>query len=431
MRVCVCGLWHLGSVTAACLSEHFTTVGWDPDSGVVKELKNGRAPLQEPGLNELIQAGLDSDRLSFSDSIADAVSNADVIWVTFDTPVDADDVADTTSVMRHVETLFPHLSDGSIVLISSQLPVGSTARLQSAFQADSPDRKVAFASSPENLRLGKALDAFRNPERIIVGTRDAKTREKLEVLFKPFCQRIEWMGVESAEMTKHAINAFLATSVTFINELAVLCERTGADAKEVERGLKSEARIGPKAYLSPGGAFAGGTLARDIAYLTQIGARENSPVHLFNAVRLSNDAHKEWLRRSLQRNLKNLHGKTIGILGLAYKVGTDTLRRSGAVELALWLKEQGADIRAFDPAITELPSELGKTITLCARPELCWQQADALVLTTEWPAFKDLQWNLVAKEMRNPLIVDQSRFLEKTLESLTGVQYVALGKSVG
>ncbi|HET9317427.1 MAG TPA: nucleotide sugar dehydrogenase, partial [Vicinamibacteria bacterium] len=261
--VVVYGLWHLGCVTAACLASHRRTVGLDLDEDVVRGLAAGRAPLMEPGLDDLIGEGLASGRLAFTTSAEEALRDASVVWITFDTPVDERDEADVGFVRSRLEAIAPQVRPGTLVVVSSQLPVGSTRELTRGWA----DRGVRVACSPENLRLGKAIDAFRHPARVIVGLEDPGDRERIARLFAPFCERIEWMSLESAEMTKHALNAFLATSVAFINELARLCERTGADAREVERGLKSEPRIGPGAYLGPGPAFAGGTLARDLRFL--------------------------------------------------------------------------------------------------------------------------------------------------------------------
>jgi UDPglucose 6-dehydrogenase len=336
VKVCVVGLWHLGTVIAACLaSGGHDVVGLDFDADTVRNLKAGEPPIFEPGLEDLIKRGLREGRLRFTSDVVDALRDAEIVWIAYDTPVDDDDRADVEFVVGRVARLFPHLRAGMLVLISSQLPVGTTRRLEQAC----PNKSVTFAYSPENLRLGKAIGVFTQPDRVVVGTRGEADRARIAALLRPFIEdpartdRIEWMSVESAEMTKHALNAFLATSVTFINEIAALCEQVGADAKEVERGLKSESRIGSKAYLGPGAAFAGGTLARDVEFLTQIGAVHYQPTHLLSAVRASNDEHRNWHRRKLQALLGDLHGKCIAVWGLTYKPGTDTLRRSSSVEL--------------------------------------------------------------------------------------------------
>jgi UDPglucose 6-dehydrogenase len=236
MRVCVQGLWHLGSVTAACLAAAgHDVVGLDPDTGTIERLREGHPPVLEPGLEDLLERGIASGRLRFSTTSLDAIAGAEVLWVTYDTPVDENDEADVECVVSRIKGVLPLLPAGITVLVSSQLPVGSIGRLEQWMRDRLPNRQIGFASVPENLRLGKALEAFMNPARVVVGVRLLADRERVERLLSPITRKIEWMSVESAEMTKHAINAFLATSITFANEIASLCERVGADAKEVER----------------------------------------------------------------------------------------------------------------------------------------------------------------------------------------------------
>jgi UDPglucose 6-dehydrogenase len=309
------------------------------------------------------------------------------------------------------------------VLISSQVPVGFTRRLEQ----DWHDRGLHYAYSPENLRLGKALDVFRKPERVILGVRDAAARTRLAELFAPFCERLEWMSVESAEMTKHALNAFLATSVTFINEVARLCEAVGADAKEVERGLKSEARIGPRAYLSPGAAFAGGTLARDVRFLVDFGHQLGIGTPLFEGVIASNQQHKSWAQDKVAE-LLGTNGGVVAVLGLTYKPGTSTLRRSASVELCRQLHQAGVRVQAHDPAVPALPEELAGTLMLCATPEEALRGADVAVVATEWPDYKALSADEVTALMRRPQVVDQARFLAGTLGNAPHIRYVATGQ---
>jgi UDPglucose 6-dehydrogenase len=235
------------------------------------------------------------------------------------------------------------------------------------------------------------------------------------------------MSVESAEMTKHALNAFLATSVTFINELARLCEAVGADAKEVERGLKSEGRIGPRAYLSPGAAFAGGTLARDVTFLVDFGRRCRVGTPLFQGVLDSNSLHKSWTQERVQHLLGG-SGGVVAVLGLTYKPGTSTLRRSSAVELCTRLQRAGASIRAHDPAVQRLPPELAQVIALCDTPQAALQGADVAVVATEWPDYRTLSADDVVRCMRRPQVIDQTHFLAGTLASDRRITYVATGK---
>jgi UDPglucose 6-dehydrogenase len=427
MRICVFGLWHLGSVTAACLAQAgHEVVGLDPDPQNIARLRRGEPPLFEPGLKDLIATGLSSSRLRFETDAALAVANADVVWVAFDTPVDDNDVPQVSAVVDPVTRLLGLLPDRCLVLLSSQVPVGTTRRLAEA-AAHAGRTDLTFGYSPENLRLGKALEVFTRPDRVVVGLQFEADRDKISAMLVPFTTNIIWMGLEAAEMTKHAINAFLATSVAFMNEIATICEMVGADAKEVERGLKSEQRIGPAAYLSPGGAFAGGTLARDIATLADLGRDRGVPVALVSAVQESNSRHQSWPLRKLRERLGTLAGRRVALLGLTYKPGTDTLRRSAAVELALTLRSEGATVVAFDPVVRTLPDELAGQIELASSPAAALAQADAAVLMTPWPEFRDLSWSELVLSMASPTIVDANWFLAQVLRKQPGIAYAAVG----
>ena len=427
MRICVFGLWHLGSVTAACLARGgHAVVGLDHDPQVIAGLRCGEPPLFEPGLKELVAAGLSSGRLRFETDSARAVADAELVWVTFDTPVNEEDVPLLSAVFDPVAALFNLLPDRCLVFVSSQVPVGTTRRL-AGVAVDLGRSDLTFGYSPENLRLGKAIEVFTRPDRVVVGLQSQDDRGKVEYMLAPFSTNIVWMGLEAAEMTKHAINAFLATSVTFMNEIAAICEHVGVDAKEVERGLKSEQRIGPGAYLSPGGAFSGGTLARDITTLIDLGRDRGVPVTLVSAVRDSNARHRSWALRKLKERLGSLAGRRVALLGLTYKPGTDTLRRSAAVELALALRAEGATVIAFDPVVRALPDYLAGQIELAVTPATALDRADAVVLATQWPEFRDLPWTELVRAMASPTIVDANWFLAPALRDRPGTAYAAVG----
>jgi len=430
LKICVLGLWHLGTVTAACLaSAGHSVTGLDFDSENIARLNEGIPPVSEPGLENLLQNSLKEGKLSFTSDIQQAVNAIDVLWVAYDTPVGPGDRADAGFVFERIERVLPHLHSHVLVLISSQLPAGSTRLLEAKYKALGGSAAITFACSPENLRLGKAISAFTQPERVVVGIRNESDRVLLERLFSAFTAHIEWMSVESAEMTKHALNAFLAASVTFINEIAVLCEQNGADAKEVERGLKSEARIGPKAYLSPGAAFAGGTLARDVSFLVAIGEQRGVSTHLLRAVRASNDEHRQWARRKIASVLGGLSGRTVAVWGLTYKPGTDTLRRSSSVELCEWLFDSGARVQAHDPAIKALPVESAARIALSQSPLEALKGASALVVATEWPEYAAIGAAAIVSAMSVPVVLDAGRFLAGQLERNPAIQYFTVGKS--
>jgi UDPglucose 6-dehydrogenase len=427
----VVGLWHLGCVTAACLAEAgCEVIGVDPDAVVVAELAEGRPPVSEPGLSELLAS--EAARLRFS-ADPGALAGARRAWVTFDTPVDDDDHADVAWVLDHAVELLAPLADDALVVVSSQMPVGSVAELAARCAARRGGRALRFACVPENLRLGSALESFRVPDRIVAGVSCERDRDELTALLAPFGGNVEWMRVESAEMTKHALNGFLATSVAFINEVATICESVGADAAEVSRGLKSERRIGPRAYLGPGDAFAGGTLARDISFLRELAQRHGLPDDVFAGVAAGNAAHKSWARRALVELLGGeggaLSGATIAIWGLTYKPGTDTLRRSSAIELCHWLAGEGACVRAHDPAVTSLSPALAAAaaVQLCETPLAAAQGASALVVCTAWPEYREVPATALRSALRVPLVIDAAGFLAGSLGAEPGLRYSRVG----
>lgn len=428
VRVAVLGLWHQGTVTAGCLAAagHEVTA-IDADQEVINGLTQGRLPVDEPGLEELIRSSMRDGRLRFTTEAVSAAGK-EVVWIAYDTPVDDDDQGDAGFVCSAVARLFPLLTDGTVVLISSQLPVGSIARLETEYRSSGACSRVSFACSPENLRLGSAIEVFSKPDRVVAGIRSEEDKAILTRLWRPFTTNIEWMSVESAEMTKHALNGFLAVSIAYINEIATLCEKVGADAAEVERGLKTDLRIGNRAYLHPGGGFGGGTLARDLSYLRRLGGELGTTVDLLDGANRSNIAHKQWIGRRLRAVVGSLQAKQICVLGLTYKPGTNTLRRSTAVELCTWMAREGAVVQAFDPAIRVLPEDIKGTIRLAGSAAEALQYADAAILSTPWPEFRQLSPGIFKSRMRRPVVFDPDRFLETILGHSPELRYFAIGR---
>jgi len=429
LKIAVAGLWHLGTVTAACLaSAGHNIIAHDDSVEVVAALRRGRPPVAEPGLAELSSVAAAQHQLVYTNDLND-LRNAEVLWVCYDTPVDDNDNADVEFVRVRVKEILPHLRDGAIVLISSQVPVGTTRELESEYQRRAGPSQLTFAYIPENLRLGKAIESFTHPDRIVAGVRSSSDRARIAPLLQSITNRIEWMSVESAEMTKHALNAYLATSVSFINEIAVLCERIGADALEVERGLKSDMRIGKGAYLHAGAAFAGGTLARDVRFLLDLSHRQHVSAALLTGVEQSNAAHQDWTRHRLLEVLGAVAGKTVAMLGLTYKPGTNTLRRSSALEICHWLHEQDARVQAFDPAVSELPESLATVIHLAASADAALDGADVAVIATPWPEFAAILPDTAVKKMRTAIVIDPARHLQLTLGADSRIHYAAVGRS--
>ena len=423
-RLTIMGCWHLGAVTAACCARHFNVTGLDFNVEMVAALNGGSAPLFEPGLNELIAQGIATERLRFTTSPELACQDTDLLWVCHDTPGNDADESDVEAVLRPLRETLKSLKPGTPVLISAQLPVRTIAGLEAEYP------QFPFACSPENLRLGKAIKCFTEPERVIVGLRDRDpfVRALLEEVFAPFCKNVIFMRTESAEMTKHAINAYLALSIAFINEIARLCEQVGAEVTEVSRGLKSEGRIGPGLPLSAGGPFAGGTLARDVVSLTKLAEHAEETMHVIPSIKPSNDWHRGWSYRKLKDRLEDLFAKDITVLGLTYKPGTDTLRRSAAVELVRDLLDAGAEVMAYDPLVTQLPATIEGAVLAKSLSDAV-ENADAVVVCTEWPVFREADWAAMVPLMKHPvIIIDPTRFLEKSLAGLP-VEHIAVGKA--
>lgn len=426
LKIAVLGLWHLGSVTVAGLAASGHRVkAWDPDGPLLANLKKGGLPVKEPGLQHAIQKGIFSGKIRFCDTRKEAVQDCDVVWITFDTPVDNHDRALAHVVEKQVLQALPESNKNALFILSSQLPVLTTRRLEKAALRKGCPR--SFAVIPENLRLGQAMDVFLKPDRVVAGIRDLKSRSLIGKIYRPITRNIVFMGVESAEMTKHAINGFLAASITFMNEIARICEVTGADAREVEQGLKTENRIGPKAYLRAGSAFAGGTLARDVLYLSQVGQKRRCHPILLPGIYLSNRYHTRWLKNKIRTLFPVLKNKTIAIWGVTYKPGTSTLRRSQSVSLVQWLSSQRSKIRYHDPQADRLPSH--PNVKRVAAPLTALRGADALLIGTPWPEYRKISLKLIGRMMRGKPLLDPNGFLKVSGPVTNGFQYHRVGAS--
>jgi len=419
------GLWHLGCVTAACVAEAgLNVIGLDFDELRIAGLAAGSAPISEPGLDELIRAGLEHGNLAFTYDPSAALQHADALWVTYDTPVDDEDHADVGWITAQLERVQPNVAAGTLVVVSSQVPVGFTGELERRWGAADPT--LQFACSPENLRLGQAIQVFRAPERVIVGARSTIERGRVEELFGSAQDKLEWMSIESAEMTKHALNGFLAASVAYTNEVARVCELVGADAGEVERGLRTEPRIGQHAYVTPGAPFGGGTLARDVAYLKHIAADRGLETPVLTGILASNRLHAAWAQERIMELVDGIADPTVALLGLTYKAGTDTLRRSTAIELARWLVDHGIAVQAYDPAVRVLPRDFN-WLRLAASPATALEHADVAVIGTAWPEFREINGDMFVAAMRRPRLIDQTGFLAH-LVSDPRLHYMRVGR---
>ena len=428
MKIVVLGLWHLGSVTAACLAElGHSVIGVDESEEVVRMLQLGVSPVSEPGLNELLAQNLSAGRLKFVSQL-DIETIYDVLWVTIDTPVDENDHGQVEVVTNLITQAILNVPQDCRIIISSQLPAGTTQKIRSTLDEHLTKRNLTLCYSPENLRLGSAIKVFMDPDRIVVGIDSETDRKQIEPLFASITDRIEWMSIVSAEMTKHAINAFLAISVVFANEIATLAEFEGANASDIARGLRSDARIGPKAYVLPGDSFAGGTLARDIRYLEDKSSMHSRSLPLISSVIPSNDAHANWAQNKIDHLIGDVRNKTFTICGLTYKVGTNTLRRSSAISLGDWLLSREAILRVFDNEDVLMPAHWNGRVTRLGSINDSLNDTDVLVIGAGFVApATAIHSNSTSLSNKTVLALDAGRRW-LSLDQMKNVEYVFVGK---
>jgi UDPglucose 6-dehydrogenase len=429
-KVCVIGLWHLGTVTSACLAElGYQVVGVERDPSKAANLNRAIPPLFEPGLAELMAKHLASRRLRYTSDLADGTVGAPYVIIAYDTPVDDQDDPDLPPIIAAVEDLASCLQDGATVVVSSQVPVGTCEALASRLRTLAPGLRFGMACVPENLRLGQAIERFLHPDLLVLGADNEQTIANVEALFSSIPGPRVRVDLRTAEMTKHAINAYLATCISLGNELANLCDEVGADALRVAEALRLEGRVSPKAPLLPGLGFAGGTLARDMKVLASLAERYHYPAPFLNGVLALNRLQNATVVHRLEKLLGSLRGKTVGVLGLTYKPGTSTLRRSAAVEIIRNIVAQSATVRAYDPKAD--PAEMApflQEFTLCDDPYAVAQGAHAIVLVTPWPEFKELDLARLRTSMHSPVFLDTANMLDPDQVAQAGFLYQGIGR---
>ena len=430
-KIAVLGLWHLGEIYSAGLAElGHSVVGLSDDEKIIKNLLEAKPPLPEPDLENLIRKNLETSRLSYSTDFRE-IEKCRVLWITFDTPVDDNDDVDLTVITTALKKSLPHLSNGILIVVTSQVPVGTAKTIRELISASRPDLKFGYACVPENLRLGNAVKCFFDPGRIIIGASEAETSDAVVEIFKNIPAEILKMSPASAEMAKHATNAFLATSVSFINDISDICEKVGADVQDVTRALRSEPRIGPKAFLDSGLGFSGGTLGRDLKVLMSVAKKENIEPFILDDVYNKNLARKDFVIRRLVEILGSIQGKTIALFGLTYKPGTPTLRRSRALEIAALLLQSGANLKLHDPAADEQELANLGSFDFFRDPYAAVLEADSLILVTPWPEFKNLDFQAISNKAKpNAVFFDVPNFLcdkEREIGAI-GLRYFGTGR---
>lgn len=418
-RISILGLTHLGLVYAAGFSSlGYQVSAFDKSEEVIKKLKNKQCPLFEPYLEKLLFSKT-NPTLFFSD-IDSAIKYSDYIFITLDLPVNSQDRVNLSPLDQIVESLTGKIAKNTVVVICSQVPIGTCQKIQSRL---SKKEKISVICFPENLRLGTAIENFLKPDRWVLGATNPKTMSKFVSYFKDIKTNISTMNLESAEMTKHATNIYLAMNISFSSELGDICEQTGADLRDVVKALKTDSRVSPKAPLNPGIGFAGGTLGRDIRSLESVSKAIKYKPKLISIIYSVNQDRISHLISKLQKVLEKLDGKKIGILGLSYKPNSDSTRRSLSIELAKILINKGCLVKAFDPKVK---STKINNLKIVSKEEFA-TGLDAVILMTPWPEFEDLINKKFKSKMSKPNIFDVKNLLSQTKMTKLGFNYYGSG----
>lgn len=432
-KIAVVGLWHLGGVYSVGLAElGHQVVGISDDEVVIKNLLKNIPPLAEPGLVELLDKNRTSGRLTYTCNF-EHIKDCEILWLTFDTPVDDHDEVDLSLIRHALIKATPFLQDGTLVVMTSQTPVGTATEFQNLIRELRPELVFDYAYVPENLRLGESLHCFMNPVRIVVGAENEKAFQLVRELFSSLKVNFIEMSPASAEMAKHALNSFLATSLTFAYDIADLCERVGADVMDVIRALKSDDRIGQKAYLDANVGFSGGTLGRDVKALLRVSLQTGVDTPVISGVWEKSKDRRLIVLARLRERLGLLEGKRIALFGLTYKAGTTTMRRSLSLEVAQDLSSAGMILRLHDPhADIDGLKYLDEFMFFSRDPYETVCGVQAVVIMTAWPEFKNLDFVRLRKVVESPAVLLDGRnfFLDKEQEiTEAGFIYLGIGRS--
>ncbi len=403
-----------------------TTVG--DDVSAVASLCNGNPIVHEPKLGSLIRRNLKAGRLHFTCDYGQALSQAQFVFIAIDTPINAMDEPELDPVHEAARKVGQFRSGDIVLCVASQVPVGTSEKLMALVQEQKPAGRCDLAYICEFLRLGEAVETFFHADRFVIGSQEPKVAERVAELYRPLKRPMLLIGLRSAEMAKHASNSYLATAISFINEISDLCDLVGADAMDVAKAMKLDRRIGPYAYLSPGLGFAGGTLGRDICALQELGRQYGCQMRLMDAVMAVNRERALVVKQRLLRRYKSLRGRCIGILGLTYKPGTNTLRRSIAEEIISGLVGEGAEVRAYDPLADMGNGNSRPNFIGSSDPYALAVGCDAVVLVTGWDGIHDLDWPRLRSMMRQPVFIDTRNLFDPEKMRQIGFAYSGIGR---
>ncbi|MBB5053855.1 UDPglucose 6-dehydrogenase [Afipia massiliensis] len=433
MRITMVGAGYVGLVSGACFADfghHVVCI--DNDVTKVKALNRGEIPIYEPGLAELVASNVKQRRLSFSGDMAAGVRGADVVFIAVGTPSRrGDGHADLSYVYAAAREVAAALSDFTVVVTKSTVPVGTGDEVERIIREQNPDAKFAVVSNPEFLREGAAIRDFKHPDRIVIGTDDVAAREIMAQVYRPLylnAAPIVYTDRRTAELIKYAANSFLATKVAFINEIADLAEKVGANVQEVARGIGLDNRIGAK-FLHAGPGYGGSCFPKDTLALIKTGQDNEAPLRIIETVVAVNDQRKRAMARKVANAFGgNLRGKSVAVLGMTFKPNTDDMRDAPSIPLITALQDMGATVRAFDPVGMEQAKKVLEDVTFCSDAYECAKGAHALVIVTEWEQFRALDLKEMAVTMATPVIVDLRNIYSPDEVSRNGFLYCGVGR---
>src|SRR6201994_3260101 len=433
MRVAMIGSGYVGLVSGACFADfghHVVCV--DKDAGKIAALKRGEMPIYEPGLDDLVAANVKAGRLAFASELKPAVAEAEAVFIAVGTPSRrGDGHADLSYVYAAAKEIAEALDGFTVVVTKSTVPVGTGDEVERIIREARPQAEVAVVSNPEFLREGAAIQDFKHPDRIVVGTEDARASKVMAELYRPlYLNRspIITTGRRTAELIKYAANAFLATKITFINEIADLCEKVGADVQEVARGIGLDNRIGAK-FLHAGPGFGGSCFPKDARALVKIALDHDVPLRIVEAVLAVNDNRKRAMARKVSTAVgESLRGKTVAVLGLTFKPDTDDMREAPSIPLVTGLLDMGAKVRAHDPVGMEQARKELPEIEYVDDPYACVKGADAMVVVTEWVQYRTLDLARLKQEMKQPVVIDLRNIYRPEDMAANGFVYESVGR---
>lgn len=428
------GTGYVGLVSGACFSDFgHEVVCVDKDARKIEALHQNVMPIYEPGLAELVSANVRAGRLSFTTDLAEGVRNADAVFIAVGTPSRrGDGHADLSYVFAAVREVAEALTGPAVIITKSTVPVGTGDEVERIIAEVAPDKGITVASNPEFLREGAAIGDFKRPDRVVVGAEDERSREVLREIYRPLSLNqsapIVFTGRRTAEIIKYAANAFLAVKITFINEIADLCESVGGDVQEVARGIGLDNRIGRK-FLNAGPGYGGSCFPKDTLALLQTAADNDVPLRIVEATVQVNDARKRAMGRKVIKAMGGeARGKTVGVLGLTFKPDTDDMRDAPSLALIQALQDAGATVKAYDPEGVEQARPLLSDVAFADSPYAAAEGADALVIVTEWAAFRALDLGRIAKSMNDPVLVDLRNIYPPEEAERAGLKLTGIGK---